>query len=187
MGNIVAQIISIPSLPSSIQEKIPISIRSASDTYYINELPPKIQELIREVVDENTIPVTYRTAYDLKPNISKYSDLEILQTAKKTVVEYLKNYFQTIPGSYPFDPSFGCKLKYHLQTKDTHLRRLLVADEINGVVNALSSDLGMPITVNNITITPMASSMNTSLICVISISIPGEEDIDITVDSLFGE
>lgn len=178
--------IEIPKLPREIQEKIPISIRSAGDFYYMNELPPKIQELIREYVKKE-VPVAYRVAYDLAPNISKYSDLEVLQSTKKTVVEYLRNYFQTVPGSYPFDPSFGCKLKYHLQTKDTQLRRLLVADEINGVVNALSSDLGIPIKVNNISITPMLSSMNTSLMCVMSISIPGESNINISVDSLLNE
>lgn len=178
--------IEIPKLPKKIQEKIPLSIRSASDFYYVDELPPKIQEIIREYVKKE-VPVSYRTAFDLVPNISKYSDFEVLQSAKKTVVEYLRNYFQTVPGSYPFDPTFGCKLKYHLQTKDTQLRRLLVADEINGVVNALSSDLGMPIRVNNISITPMLSSMNTSLMCVISITIPGEENINITVSSLTDE
>ena len=174
----------IPNLPKDIQEKIPISIRSVSDVFYLSELPPKIQELVREYV-KNEVPVTYRTAYDLKPNISKYSDFEVLGSAKTTVVEYLKNYFQVLPGSYPFDPTFGCKLKSHLQTRDTHLRRLLIVDEINGVVNALSSDLGMPISVKNIEISPVASTLDTSLLCVITISIPGEDEIDITVDSLF--
>lgn len=176
----------IPNLPKEVQEKIPLSIRSVSDTFYLDELPPKIQELVREYIKKE-VPVTYKVAYDLKPNISQFSDFEVLKTAKHTVVEYLKNYFQTVPGSYPFDPSFGCKLKYHLQTRDTHLRRLLVSDEINGVVNALSSDLGMPITVKNIAINPMASSMNTTLLCVVTISIPGEDEIDISVDSLLNE
>lgn len=180
------QKVNINNLPKKIQEKIPISIRSVSDIYYLEELPPKIQELIREYI-RNEIPVTYKVAFDLIPNISKYSDLEVTQTTKKTIVEYLRNYFQTVPGSYPFDPSFGCKLKYHLQTRDTQLRRLLVADEINGVINALSSDLGVPITVNNISINPMSSSMNVSLMCVISISIPGESNINISVDSLLVE
>jgi len=178
--------VNINNLPKKIQEKIPISIRSVSDVYYLEELPPKIQELVREYI-RNEVPVSYRVAFDLIPNISKYSDLEVTQTTKRTIVEYLRNYFQTVPGSYPFDPSFGCKLKYHLQTKDTQLRRLLVADEINGVINALSSDLGVPITVNNISINPMSSSMNVSLMCIISISIPGESNINISVDSLLAE
>lgn len=180
------QKVNINNLPKKIQEKIPISIRSVSDVYYLEELPPKIQELVREYI-RNEVPVSYRVAFDLIPNISKYADLEVTQTTKRTIVEYLRNYFQTVPGSYPFDPSFGCKLKYHLQTKDTQLRRLLVADEINGVINALSSDLGVPITVNNISINPMSSSMNVSLMCIISISIPGESNINISVDSLLAE
>ncbi len=175
--------VSIPSLPKEVQEQIPMSIRSASDTYFLHELPPEIQELVREHLKKE-VPVTYKVAYDLKASVSKYSDFEVMNTTKITVVEYLKNYFQTTPGSYPFDPTFGCKLKYHLQTRDTALRRLLVADEINGVVSALSSDLGLPITVKNISITSMPSTIDTTLKCVISISIPGEEKIDITVDEL---
>lgn len=176
-------IVSLPSLPKEVQEQIPMSIRSASDKYYLNELPPKIQELVREHLKKE-VQVTYKKAYDLKANVSKYSDFEVLNTAKMTVVEYLKNYLQITPGSYPFDPTFGCKLKMHLQTRDTALRRLLVADEINGVVNALSSDLGLPITVNNISINSIPSTIDMTLQCTISISIPGEEKIDITVDQL---
>ena len=176
-------IVSIPSLPKDVQEQIPMSIRSASDTFYLHELPPKIQELIREYLTKE-VQVTYKKAYDLKPRVSKYSDFEVIKNTKTTVVEYLKNYFQTTPGSYPFDPSFGCKLKLHLQTRDTALRRLLVADEINSVVNALSSDLGLPIIVKNISIHSIPSTIDTSLQCIVSISIPGEEKIDISVDEL---
>lgn len=40
--------VSLPSLPKDIQEQIPMSIRSISDNFFLDELPPKIQELIRE-------------------------------------------------------------------------------------------------------------------------------------------
>lgn len=179
-------LVTISKLPKKIQKKIPISIRSVSDQYNLDELPPKIQELVREYLF-NDVPVVYKKAYDLKPDISIYSDIYATSSVKETVVEYLKNYFYTLPGSYPFDPTFGCKLKYYLQTKDTQLRRLLISDEINNIVNVLSSDLGLPIVVNDITITPISSALETSLSCAINISIPGEENIKIEITSFGGE
>ena len=178
--------VTLSKLPREVQKKIPVSIKSVSDTYNLSELPPKIQELIREHLTYE-VPVTYKNVYDLKPEISKYSDFYATNSIKETVVEYLKNYLYTLPGSYPFDPVFGCKLKYHLHTKDTQLRRVLITDEINNIVNVLSSDLQLPIIVKDIIIQPISSALNTAISCIIRISIPGEENIKIEVTSLNGE
>lgn len=175
-------VVRFSKLPKKVQNKIPISLKSMSDTYDLSELPPKLQELVREYLNVD-VPVEYRKAFDNKPLISKYSDLYVTETAKETVVEYLKNYLYTVPGSYPFDPTFGCRLKYHLQTKDTQLRRLLVTDEINNVVSAMSSDLEMPIVVNSINIVPAANGAATTMHCFIDISIPGEEHVRISMVS----
>lgn len=179
-------LVNLTSLPNEIQEQIPISIRSSNNRYYLEDLPAKIQELIRSYVKKE-VPVQYKSAFDLKPEISKYSDIFATGTVKETICEYLKNFFYTLPGSYPFDPAFGCRLKYHLQTKDTQLRRLLIQDEVNTVVNVLSSDLGLPITVKGITLSPISSALNTSMSCVINISIPGEENVSVTINSISPE
>ena len=176
-------LVNFSNLPKDIQLKIPISIRSYSREMELAELPAKIQELVRPYLI-NDIPITYKVAYDLKPAISKYSDYYVTSSIKETISEYLKNYFYTLPGSYPFDPTFGCKLKYYLQTRDTQLRRLLIVDEINTIVNVLSSDLSLAIKVNNVSIIPMSSALDTSITCAIDISIPGEENIKITLTSL---
>lgn len=182
----MATIVKISQLPKEVQEQIPISIRSSGNRFYLEELPAKIQELIREYT-KTVVPVKYKDVFDLKPEISKYSDFYATPSIKETVCEYLKNYFYTLPGSYPFDPLFGCKLKYHLQTKDTQLRRLLISDEVNSIVNVLSSDLGLPIIVKKITMSPISSALNTSISCTITISIPGEEEIDLTINSFYSE
>ena len=179
-------IVTISNLPKKIQEQIPISIRSVHNRFYLDTLPAKIQELVREFLTSG-VPVTYKTAYDLKPEISKYSDFQVTKSVKETVVEYLKNYLYTLPGSYPFDPRFGCKLKYHLQTRDTQLRRLLISDEINTIVNVLSSDLGLPINVKNITIAPFSAALNSAISCTITIEIPGEDDVSLEVKSFGNE
>lgn len=182
----MATIVTISQLPKTIQEQIPISIRSTSNKFYLEELPAKIQELVREYLT-HTVPIKYKQVFDLKPGISKYSDISATTSVKETVVEYLKNYLYTLPGSYPFDPAFGCKLKYHLQTRDTQLRRLLITDEINTIVNVLSSDLGLPITVKNIKISPISSALNTSVSCLIYLSISGEDDVQLEVKSFGNE
>lgn len=161
-----------------------MSIRSAADEYEFSDLPAKEQELIREYLS-NTIPVNYKSAYDCKPQLSKYADLATTATIKETVVEYLTNYLYTTPGDYPFDPLFGCRLKYHLKSRDTQLRKLLISNEVRQIVNVISSDLGLPIIINGISINPMSTTLETSYNCIIDISIPGEENVVINVSSFY--
>lgn len=177
--------VKISSLPKEIQKLIPLSIRTNRDEYLLSELPSKEREIIREYLD-NTIDVSYGTTYDIMPNLSKYSDFTTLSTVKDTIASYLTNYFYLTPGAYPFDPEYGCELKYQLQTKDTQLRKLLITDQINQIVNAFSSDFGLPITVKSINIKQVVTSMATQYLCTITISIPGEENIvlSITQDQL---
>ena len=172
----------LSKLPIDIQRQIPISIRSSSDVYNLIDLPPKEQELIREYLTK-VVDVKYKKAFDGVPKISKYADFVLTSTVKDTIVEYLQNYFYTLPGTYPFDPTFGCRLKYHLQTRDTQLRKLLISNEVNSVVNALSSDLGIPIKINGIKINPMATTLASAFECLIDISVPNEEKISVTVQS----
>ena len=172
------QIITLTDLPTNIQEQIPMSIRSMSNRYYLSALPPKIQELIREYLDY-TVDVQYDNLYDFKPSMSKYSDISTTKTIKETIVNYIRNYLYVTPGAYPFDPVFGCKLKYHLQTKDTELRRVLITDEINKIINVLSADLGLPINIVSISINPISSALQSVVKCSIVINVPGEEDVKV--------
>jgi len=173
----------ISELPPKIQEQLPVSIRTYSDEYYLDELPAKYQEIIRNSL-KLEIPVTYTKGFDCIPKISKYSDLAITSTVKDTIVQYLKNYFLTVPGQYPFDPNFGCKLKWHLQAKDTQIRKLMITEEINKVISVMTSDLGLPISVLGISISQVPTTMASTYSCEIVIKIPGEENIKLTVDAM---
>lgn len=175
------QQVQISSLPKEIQYKIPLSIRSIKDTYYLDELPPKERQIIKKYLESN-VDVTYEDPiYDVLPRVSIYSDLYTLKTIKDTISSYLTNYFQISPGSYPFDPAFGCKLKYQLHTKDTQLRKIIISDQINEIVNIMTSDLNIPIVVKTIEISNIPTSLEIQYHCKITISIPGEEDIVLTI------
>ena len=172
----------LSDLPLSVQRQIPYSIRSKQNEYELDDLPPKERELVSSYLTK-TVDVEYRTVYDLKPKISKYADYYTCGSVKETVVEYFKNYFYTLPGDYPFDPAFGCKLKYHLQTRDTQLRNLLVSEEIRRIANILSNDIGINITVENISISTASQSTYSEYNCSLTIKIPGEESITLNIEN----
>lgn len=173
-------VVQIDKLPRSVQMQLPMSIRSAKNIYVLEELPPKERNIIKEYID-SVVDVKYSKAFDVTPEISKFNDLSVLTTVKDLIGEYLTNYFYITPGSYPFDPTFGCALKQQLQTKDTQLRKVLIADQINTIVNVLTSDLGLSITVVSIKISMIPASLETQCECEIILSIPGEENIKLTV------
>ena len=145
------QLIKISTLPKSVQQSLPMSIRTYKDEYYLDELPPQVQFLLRDYTINNQ-DIKYKIVYDIRPEISEYGDFDTLKTVKETTLEYLKNYFLTLPGDYPFDPLFGCNLKKNLQTRDSELRKTLISSEIDSIVNVLSADLGVKITINNVSI-----------------------------------
>lgn len=138
--------IDLSTLPADIKRQIPLSIRTYKSVYELNELPVRIQTLIKKYQD--VIPdITYTTVFDLKPNISEYSDFKTITNKVDLVLEYLKTYLQVVPKSYPFDPVFGCKLKNQLQTRDTELRKTLVSAEIDKIINVMRHDLDTKIKV----------------------------------------
>ena len=55
-----------------------------------------------------------------------------------------------MPEDYPFDSKFGSRLKRYLQTKDTTLRKQLVENEIDNIVNIIKAELEQDIRVENI-------------------------------------
>ena len=136
--------IDLNTLPKDLYDKIPLSIKSYKSIYKLNELPPPIQDKIKDYF-EKKFEINYNYGFDTRPNISEYSDLEVINTVEQTVVEYLKNFFFTLPGEYPFNCVLGSKLKYYLQTKDTSTQRLLIDNEVNNIVEVIKSDFDVQI------------------------------------------
>ncbi len=160
----------LSELPLEIQRLLPLSIRTLKTTYDLEELPPREREIIKNYI-ESVPSVEYKIVYDFKPTISKYADFTTVTDVSELILEYLKNYFYTLPGEYPFDPVFGCRLKLHLHKKDTELRKMLIHTEVNNIVDVLSADLGVSITVLSIDIVPIDMSTHSEYKIIISLMI----------------
>jgi len=129
----------ISDLPVEIQHRIPLSLRINSNIIDMDQLPIEVQYELNNyflVQEVNTYRPT--VIYDTTFKYSIYNDLEILETKKRTIIEYIKNYLITTKGSYPFDPEYGNMLKYHLQTKDTELRKILISNELSNLMNLIN-------------------------------------------------
>lgn len=144
--------IHLDSLPKSVLSKIPLSIRTFKKEYELEELPFPVQKLIEEY-SEKTVNLEYPPVYDIRPEISNQGDFQILNTVEDTVVYYFLNYLRTLPGEYPFDPTFGCKLKLYLQTRDTGLRQTLISTEATKIAETISSDFGEKVEILDINVT----------------------------------
>ena len=164
--------IDLTTLPIDIFRQIPLSIRSYQDEYEMSELPVTIQALIRSYQD-STPEITYKTVYDLKPMISEYSDFKIIDNIGDLTLEYLKNYLMILPEAYPFDPEFGSRLKFQLQTRDTSLRQTIISAEIDNIVAVITAEVGSQIQINSVQVVPISTGASTEYNCTIDITING--------------
>ena len=152
------QTIRISELPLDVQQRLPYSIRKFADEYNLSDLPADIRQIVQSYVHVDRETPDQDLVFDTTPNISHYGDLSTIINIYDLVVEYMKNYLQTYPNTYPFDPSFGCELKYHLLAKDTYLRQTKVSSEIDRIANIVSSDLNVSIKLQNVDINKTTSN-----------------------------
>ncbi len=166
--------VDLTTLPIAIQRQIPMSLRSYSNIHILEELPVTVQYIIRNYF-EKTYSVNYDVCFDTKPDISKYNDFITIDNVTDLVVEYLKNYLVIVPESYPFDPQFGCRLKYQIQTRDINLRQTLITAEINNIVKAVSIETGSNVIVENVEIIPVSTGSSTEYNAVILLKINNDQ------------
>lgn len=172
-------------LPKAIQRQIPLSLRSFKNVHVFEELPVTIQYIIRDYF-EKSLEVKYNVSYDITPAISQYNDFTSIDNISDLVVEYLKNYLLVVPGAYPFDPRFGCKLKFQIQTRDTNLRQTLISTEINNLVNVVSIETGATVIVENIEIVPTSTGASTEYNARILLKINNDQRKQINIDFMDG-
>ena len=173
--------VDLTKLPINIQRQIPLSLRSYKDVHVFEELPVIIQYIIRDYF-EKTVNVSYIISFDIKPEISKYSDFASFDNITDLVVEYLKNYLLILPETYPFDPYFGSKLKYQVQTKDLNLRQTLVSAEINNIIKAVASDTGADVVVESVEIIPISTGASTEYTANILLKINNDQKKKVSID-----
>ena len=148
----------ISELPIDIQEQIPLSIR-ITDTHQLEDLPNDVQYLILTYLERPSVPYDYDVAYDAVPELSLYNDLKIITNKKDLMGEYLKNYFLIPVTSYPWDVTFGCRLKTYLSTRDTALRETLISSEVDNIVGAIGNDYDIDVKVNSIQVLPIKAGL----------------------------
>ena len=126
--------------------------------------------------------VSYKVSYDIKPQISKYSDFEIFDNVTDLIAEYLKNSLLILPGAYPFDPYFGSKLKYQVQTRDVNVRQMLASTEINNIAKAISTDTGVDVTIEAIEVIPISTGVSTEFSASILLKINNDQKKKLNID-----
>jgi len=166
--------VDLTKLPIAIQRQIPLSLRSYKDIHVFEELPVVIQYIIKDYF-EKQFSVNYDVSFDIKPDISKYSDFKSIDNITDLVVEYLKNYLSILPETYPFDPYFGSKLKYQVQTKDINLRQTLVSSEINNIVKVVAAEVEADIDVESVEIVPTSMGASTEYNATILLKINNDQ------------
>ena len=149
----------ISSLPISVQNMLPISIRSFRDTYELEDLPPRVRNIIEEYI-YHVEDIQYSSVFDITPHVSEYGDFATIKNIRKLVLEYLKNYFMIYEEDFPFDPYFGSKLKKYLQVRDTSLQQTLISTEVRSIINVISADLGVSIEVENMEILSVSKGIS---------------------------
>lgn len=162
----------LSELPARIQNTIPYSMRSKRNIYKFKNLPKNIQYSIEQYFETRT-NVEYPVVFDAIPQQSKYEDFEILTDYYDLIVEYLKNYFMLSRHQYPFDPTFYSRLKYYIQTKDTSTQYTLINNELNRIVNIVSTDLNIPVTIQEVRIdksSPTGASVTYNLFVKIEVN-----------------
>jgi hypothetical protein len=163
-------LIDISTLPKNIQDQLPLSIRTFKKEYEFEDLPVRIQYLIMNYKSSEP-DVNYKISFDLIPTVSEYNDFKSIDNTVDLVVEYLKNYLVVLPGAYPFDPTFGCRLKYHIQTRDTTLRQTLISSEINNIIGVIEGLLNVAINIDSISIEPTSVGSHTEFNIFINLNI----------------
>lgn len=152
--------INISDLPEDIQIQLPLSIRM-TETHQLSELPTQVQYLISKYLEQTIEPEhEYSNFYDVEPLLSVHNDLQIIKNKKELVGEYLKNVLLCETSAFPFDVTFGSKLKQYLQTQDKFLQQTLISNEVNNIVNFISSDYDIAIKVLSVSIEPIQSGTN---------------------------
>jgi hypothetical protein len=173
--------VDISKLPKEILDQIPRSIKSYRNLYELDELPSPIQYLIRDYI-EKLKQINYDLVFDIVPQISEYGDFRALKTVDETVITYIKNFFQTMVGDYPFDASIGTLLKKYLHSKDTESSKQLIEAEIQMILLVISADLGVNVVLNSVDITPISMGAYTEYTVYIDISISNKSKLlNITV------
>jgi hypothetical protein len=147
----------IKDLDPSLRKELPLTLQIEKSPVDISQLPIHVQYLLRTKKSDylNTTPYVSKDYYDVYFKISEYQDLQVCKSKKETVIEYIRNYLLVPRGTYPFDPTFGNRLKQHLHTRDTYLRNTLLNNELKMLVDVINTSFDIGVTIVSSKSTPV--------------------------------
>lgn len=140
MRDIRKRKVNIKKIPKEIRDKLPYSLKTYKDEYLVEELPFPVQNML-EYYFEREKGLSLDLILDCYPDISDKGDFRSVDNTIELVLEYLKNYLQISPGTYPFDPIFSCNLKKYIQRLDTNVQSMFITNEVKNLIKAISDDL----------------------------------------------
>jgi hypothetical protein len=149
--------VDLSSLDINILKQLPLSLQLEKSIVELSDLPNGVQQLIISNNIKETSTEIYRPVniIDITFNRSKYNDVEILETKRKAIIEYIKNYLQTMRGSYPFDPEFGSELKKYLQVKNSTLQQSLLDAELKKFIDVINDSFRENVRIISTSIVPV--------------------------------
>lgn len=134
-------IISKKTLPNSIFIKLPISIQySSQNDFDVDILDISIRVEIYNFL--NNLPLsTYQDTtqiFDLKFDLSNTNNLQIITNKVDMLKDYFITYLKTSKGSYPFDPTIGCRIPEYLKLKENSLKSELIRNELTNIISSIN-------------------------------------------------
>lgn len=151
-------IVNIKTLPISILTKLPYSIKTYKDEYDLEELPENIQYMLTEYFKNRRITSSNKALMlDCYPNISEHGDFARISSMIDLICEYVKNYFSTPKGTYPFDVTWGCDLRKYIHNMDIAIKGELISNEVYNLAKSISSDLDVAVNLLNFRTTKTTS------------------------------
>jgi len=145
--------ITLSALPPNVLSQIPISLRVNKTNLNYDTLPRNLQLLLIDYI-ESIYSKPPNTSLEFISELGEYGDWFGLSSTRDVVLEYIQNWFKIPFGSYPFDPTFGTRLKTYLHTKDTSLRNQLINNEMRVIENLINVTYTSSFTILSSTVTP---------------------------------
>lgn len=147
-------IIEFNRLPQSVLNQIPISLRINKTQINYLSLPTNLQIELSQYANTQYVKPNDLNILDFTATLGEYGDWFELTNLKDTILEYIRNWFKTPYGSYPFDPEFGSRIKTYLHTKDTALRKQLLHNEMGVIEDLVNNTYPSSFTITSSEITP---------------------------------
>lgn len=139
--------INLENLPDSVRKRLPLTLLVSKKEYDFDELPDNIKAIITDYFDKRPDEISYSEGLtDFSATTSEYNDFKPLGK-KDAIIEYIKNYFSVLKGSYPFDVTYGSNIKKYLQMKDIAIVETLISNELKNTLDALSSSFKIPVNI----------------------------------------